>query len=184
MTRARSGFAKPLPTERDAEQHGRRTERVGDRKGDRPEAEVHARATAPRRTRGSGRRRGGTRTRARSRAGSRRRGLRLGGGRRRKRALDEQAELREEQRRRDRGTAGRSRRCAADPGAVRACRGCTTAKRIETTNVVSRPAMIANGRRRPPLAPPARTMGRTGSTHGEIAVITPARNAIPSRTSI
>src|SRR4051812_19366760 len=42
--------------------------------------------------------------------------------------------------------------------------------------------MIAYGRRRPPLAPPARTMGRTGSTHGETAVITPARKAIPSRT--
>ena len=58
------------------------------------------------------------------------------------------------------------------------------ANRIETTNIVTSPATIAYGRRRPPLAPPARTMGRTGSTHGETAVITPARNAIPSRTTI
>ena len=37
--------------------------------------------------------------------------------------------------------------------------------------------------RRPPLAPPASTIGSTGSTHGETAVIEPATKAIPSRTS-
>ena len=34
-----------------------------------------------------------------------------------------------------------------------------------------------------PVAAPASTIGSTGSTHGEMAVIRPARKAIPSRTS-
>jgi hypothetical protein len=45
--------------------------------------------------------------------------------------------------------------------------------------------MIANGRHLlPPATLPANRTGRTGSTHGEIAVITPARKAMPSRTTI
>jgi hypothetical protein len=43
---------------------------------------------------------------------------------------------------------------------------------------------MANGRRRSVLvALPASRIGKTGSTHGEIAVMTPARKAIPRRTS-
>ena len=41
--------------------------------------------------------------------------------------------------------------------------------------------MIGSGFR--PEAPPARRIGRTGRTHGEIAVTIPATKAIPSRTS-
>ena len=37
--------------------------------------------------------------------------------------------------------------------------------------------MIANGLRRPPVAPPAKTIGSTGSTHGEIAVMKPGGEA-------
>ncbi len=44
---------------------------------------------------------------------------------------------------------------------------------------------MAYGRPRlPPEAPPAKMIGSTGSTHGEIAVITPARKPIPSRTTM
>jgi hypothetical protein len=38
--------------------------------------------------------------------------------------------------------------------------------------------MIAYGRRRPPLAPPAKRIGSTGNTHGETAVTIPAPKAI------
>ena len=41
--------------------------------------------------------------------------------------------------------------------------------------LVTRPATIAYGRRRPPVAPPASRIGSTGSTHGESAVITPGQ---------
>jgi hypothetical protein len=47
-----------------------------------------------------------------------------------------------------------------------------------------RPAMIANGFLRPPVAPPAKTIGSTGSTHGEMAVMNPAARPIPIRTSM
>jgi len=50
--------------------------------------------------------------------------------------------------------------------------------------LTTRPAMIANGRRRPPLAEPAKMSGSTGRTQGEIDVMMPARNPIPSRRSI
>jgi hypothetical protein len=51
-------------------------------------------------------------------------------------------------------------------------------------NETTSPATIANGRLRSVLvALPASKIGSTGRTHGEIAVMTPARNAIASRTS-
>src|SRR5581483_5391124 len=55
--------------------------------------------------------------------------------------------------------------------------------RTETRKQVARPATIANGRRRPPLAPPASTIGSTGRTQGEIAVIRPATNASATATA-
>ena len=51
------------------------------------------------------------------------------------------------------------------------------AKRTETRKHVARPAMIAYGRRRFSPTPPPSTIGRTGSTHGETAVISPATKA-------
>src|SRR5919109_2339919 len=51
---------------------------------------------------------------------------------------------------------------------------------VKTLKLPTSPRMIPYGRR--PEAPPASRMGRTGRTHGEIAVISPARKAIPSST--
>src|SRR5262245_1244276 len=58
------------------------------------------------------------------------------------------------------------------------------AKSVKTAKLSANPATIANGRRRPPVADPASTIGRTGSTHGDTAVITPARKPMPTRTAI
>ena len=55
------------------------------------------------------------------------------------------------------------------------------AKSVKTTKLETRPAMIRSGLR--PDAPPASSTGSTGSTQGEIAVMSPARNPIPSSTS-
>ena len=55
---------------------------------------------------------------------------------------------------------------------------------VKRVKLATRPAMIANGRRPEPLAPPASTIGSTGRMHGDTAVITPARKPIPSRTTI
>src|SRR6185503_3603753 len=44
-------------------------------------------------------------------------------------------------------------------------------------NVVASPMTIASGRRRPPVAPADSSAGSTGSTHGEIEVPAPAKNA-------
>ena len=57
------------------------------------------------------------------------------------------------------------------------------AERVKTVKLTTSPATIAYGRRRPPAAPPASTIGSTGSTHGETAVITPATKPIPSSSS-
>ena len=46
------------------------------------------------------------------------------------------------------------------------------------------PAMIAKGFLRLPVAPPAKMIGSTGSTQGEMAVMNPAARPIPIRTSI
>jgi hypothetical protein len=55
---------------------------------------------------------------------------------------------------------------------------------VKVVNETTRPATIANGRLGFVLvALPASRMGRTGRTQGEIAVMTPARNAIPRSTS-
>jgi hypothetical protein len=54
---------------------------------------------------------------------------------------------------------------------------------VKTEKLATSPAMIAYGRRPLPVAPPARTIGSTGRTQGEIAVMMPARKAIPSRTT-
>ena len=59
-----------------------------------------------------------------------------------------------------------------------------TPNSVKAVKLAMSPAMIANGLRRPPVAPPAKTIGRTGSTHGEIAVMKPAARPIPIRTSI
>jgi hypothetical protein len=55
------------------------------------------------------------------------------------------------------------------------------AKSVNTTKLVTSPAMMRTGFR--PEAPPARSTGSTGSTHGEMAVISPATKPIPRRTS-
>jgi hypothetical protein len=56
--------------------------------------------------------------------------------------------------------------------------------RVNTVKDTTRPRMITYGRLRSVLdALPARMSGNTGSMHGESAVITPATNATPSRTS-
>ena len=55
---------------------------------------------------------------------------------------------------------------------------------VNVVNETTRPATMAYGRRRSVLvALPARRIGSTGRTHGEIAVMTPARNATTRRTS-
>jgi hypothetical protein len=59
-----------------------------------------------------------------------------------------------------------------------------TPKSVKAVKLRTSPAMIANGFLRPPVAPPANTIGRTGSTQGEIAVMNPAASPIPIRTSI
>src|SRR5262249_37418355 len=75
--------------------------------------------------------------------------------------------------------ASRRRSCG------RPSRSSSHAPRSRTNEkLATSPPTIARGRRRPPLAEPARRIGSTGSTHGEIAVTTPATNPIPSRTSI
>lgn len=54
----------------------------------------------------------------------------------------------------------------------------------EIVNVATRPTTIPSGRRRPPDAPPASTIGRTGRTHGETAVAAPATKPKRMRSSI
>ena len=51
---------------------------------------------------------------------------------------------------------------------------------VNTVKLTSSPATIAYGRRVPPAAPPASTIGSTGNTHGDTAVITPATNPMAS----
>ena len=51
-----------------------------------------------------------------------------------------------------------------------------------SVKLATRPAMIRSGRR--PLAPPASTIGRTGRTHGDSAVTSPATKPTPSSTTI
>jgi glutaredoxin len=55
------------------------------------------------------------------------------------------------------------------------------AKSVKKVKLSTRPAMIRSGLR--PVAPPASRTGSTGSTHGEIAVTSPASRPMPSRTS-
>jgi hypothetical protein len=50
--------------------------------------------------------------------------------------------------------------------------------RTNSVNVVTSPATIAYGRRRPPVPPPARRIGSTGRMHGVKTVTRPATNAI------
>jgi hypothetical protein len=57
------------------------------------------------------------------------------------------------------------------------------AESVKTVKLRTSPPMIAYGRRLPPEAPPARTIGSTGSTQGETAVMTPAKKLIPSRST-
>ena len=68
-------------------------------------------------------------------------------------------------------------RSSGNPSAMRSAE----AESVKTVKLRTSPATIAYGRRPPPDAPPARTIGSTGSTHGETAVITPAKKLIPSR---
>jgi hypothetical protein len=53
---------------------------------------------------------------------------------------------------------------------------------VKALKLAISPAMIAYGRRPPPVAPPAKRMGSTGRTQGEIAVTKPAANPTRSRT--
>jgi hypothetical protein len=56
---------------------------------------------------------------------------------------------------------------------------------VKTAKLVTRPTTIARGRQRPPpTAHPAGRIGSTGRTHGEMAVIRPARNPTPTRTAM
>src|SRR5436305_2772777 len=48
-------------------------------------------------------------------------------------------------------------------------------------NVVTSPTTTPSGRRRPPVAPAESSAGRTGRTHGDIAVPAPATSANPTR---
>ena len=54
----------------------------------------------------------------------------------------------------------------------------------ETSTDEAAQTMIANGFRRPPVAPPAKTIGSTGSTQGEMAVMNPAARPMPISTSM
>jgi hypothetical protein len=55
---------------------------------------------------------------------------------------------------------------------------------VKTVKLATRPPTIAYGLRFPPVAPPASTIGNTGSTQGETAVTTPATKATARRSSI
>ena len=59
-----------------------------------------------------------------------------------------------------------------------------TPNSVNAEKLTTRPATIANGFLRPPVAPPAKMIGRTGSTHGEMAVMNPAARPMPIRTSM
>jgi hypothetical protein len=73
------------------------------------------------------------------------------------------------------------RRSSGRPSAERSA----VATRVKSVKLQTSPATIAYGRRRSPVAPPAKTMGSTGRTQGEIAVTMPATNATPmSRPTI
>ena len=97
------------------------------------------------------------------------------------RALDHQGEARKHERgcqhkqHPDREIAEQVLR---EPSAARSA----PAVSVNVVKLTTRPAMIANAPRRPsPAALPAKTIGSTGSTHGERAVITPAMNPIANR---
>src|SRR5215210_3171912 len=78
-----------------------------------------------------------------------------------------------------RSAIARSRRkSSGSPSASRSDAPAT----VKTVKLPTSPAMIPYGLR--PDAPPARRIGSTGRTHGEIAVIRPASTAIPMSTTI
>ena len=66
-------------------------------------------------------------------------------------------------------------------GSPRADRSAVAAS-VKAVKLATSPATIAKGRRGPPEALPAKTIGRTGRTHGLIAVTMPATKAMPTRT--
>jgi hypothetical protein len=69
-------------------------------------------------------------------------------------------------------------------GRPRALRSAAPAS-VKAVNEITRPVTIAYGRSRfVVVVLPARRIGSTGSTQGEIAVMIPARKAMPRRTSI
>ena len=72
------------------------------------------------------------------------------------------------------------RRSSGRPRAERSA----AAVSVKTVKLTTSPAMMANGLRGPPVAPPASTIGSTGRTHGETAVTIPATKATPRSSSI
>ena len=62
------------------------------------------------------------------------------------------------------------------------CERSHDAKSVKTVKLTTTPATMRSGFR--PEAPPARRIGSTGSTHGEIAVTMPATKPMPRRTII
>ncbi len=55
--------------------------------------------------------------------------------------------------------------------------------RVKSTKEATKPTAMPLTRRAPPPAEPATTTGSAGSTHGESAVTTPARNATTIRVT-
>ncbi len=173
-----------LPAERDREQDDARAERVRDGDGDRLEAEVE------RRGRGGDER--DRRPAARHEDESERAAeqepaaevARRAARQPRQRPLDPARRPAGRSASPRSGRAARSRCSAAGRRGSPSWSRIQVANRIETRKVTASPAMIAYGRRRLPLAPPASTIGSTGRTHGEIAVISPATKANPIATPI
>jgi hypothetical protein len=86
-------------------------------------------------------------------------------------------------------TAGTTSAAASTRSAITAIRVCHclprwscekihAPARTNSVKVVTSPATIAYGRRRPPVPPPARRIGSTGRMHGVRTVTRPATNAI------
>lgn len=72
------------------------------------------------------------------------------------------------------------RRSPGSPSALKSA----VAASVNAVKLTTSPATITRGRLAEPLVLPAKMIGRTGRTHGEIAVTMPATNAMPMRVAM
>ena len=174
---------EPLAADRDREHRDRHADRVRDRHEDDAPRDL-----AARRERGDGREDGpGARDEHETCAEADDEAARLAGdraaGQEQERPLERTAtrcERRLAARTKSITIASVRRRSSGSPSALRSAAPAS----VKVVNETTRPAMIAYGRQRLSLAAlPASRSGSTGSTQGESAVMTPARKAIPRRTS-